>query len=198
MLFLGRPHSDRWVATVFAPPREVFAVAEQVLALPPFTFRVVDSNTAEIVQDIANGFFGQWSKVKNPRNRIRIECEPVDAGTQVTVTAVGVRSARMRAANLLRILGQGERDHATVYRYRTISPGPCTVVQSWAGTGYPVFMAPDHTASRGRAVRPSSKLQALRQRGRWVQVRVGEGDDAEDGWIEADQLVSDQIPARAR
>jgi hypothetical protein len=197
MLYLGRPHTDRWVAIVFAPPREVFAVAEQVLARPPFTFRVVDANTADVVQDIANGFFGQWSKVKNPGNRIRIECEPIEVGTQVTVTAVGVRSARMRAANLLRILGQGETDGASVYRYRTISPGPCTVVQSWAGTGYPVYTSPDHTATRGRAVRPSSKLEALRQQGRWVRVRVGEGDEVEDGWIEADQLVADRIPARA-
>lgn len=182
---------------MFAPPREVFASAEQVLGLPPFSFRVVDERTAEVVQDIANGLFGQWSRVKHPRNRIRIECDNTDAGTRVTVTAVGDRSATMRATNLIRILGKGETDPHTVYRYRAIPPGNCTIVQSWAGTGYPIYLAPDHTARRGRSVRPASPLVALQQHGRWVKVRAGAGDEAEEGWIEADQLVPDLVPARA-
>jgi hypothetical protein len=45
-------------------------------------------------------------------------------------------------------------------------------------------------------VRPASKLVALEQRGRWVRVRAGEGDDTEEGWIEADQLVPDESLAR--
>lgn len=196
MLYLGPKRQDRWEAVVFAPPREVFALAEQVTGLPPFSFRVVDGHTAEVVQDLANGFFGQWSKVRYPKNRIRIECEPISAGTRVTISAQGDRSCTMRATNLLRILGRGERDRSTVYRYRAIPPGPCTVVQSWAGTGYPVYSEPDHGAPRGRAVRPASPLVALEQRGRWVRVRAGEGDEVEEGWIEADQLVPDQAPPR--
>ncbi|MHB1525847.1 MAG: hypothetical protein ACYDEA_02800 [Candidatus Dormibacteria bacterium] len=196
MLYLGRPRSGHWEAMVFAPPREVFAIAEQVLGLPPFSFRVVDERTAEVVQDIANGLFGQWTKVKYPRNRIRIECDNTDAATRVTVNTVGDRSTTMRATNLIRILGNGEADPHTVYRHRTIPPGNCTIVQSWAGTGYPVYMAPDHAARRGRSVRPSSPLVALQQHGRWVRVRAGAGDAAEEGWIEADQLVPDQVPAR--
>lgn len=182
---------------MFAPPREVFAISEQVLGLPPFSFRVVDERTAEVVQDIANGMFGQWSKVKYPRNRIKIECDNGDAGTLVTVTSVGDRSTTMRATNLIRILGKGEVDAHTVYRYRAIPPGNCTIVQSWAGTGYPIYLAPDHSARRGRAVRPASPLVALEQHGRWVKVRAGAGEGAEEGWIEADQLVPDQVPARA-
>jgi len=197
MLYLGPKRHDRWEAVVFAPPREVFAIAEQVAGLPPFSFRVVDDHTAEVVQDLANGFFGQWSKVRYPKNRIRIECEASPAGTRVTITADGERSVTMRATNLLRILGRGERDAYTVYRYRRIPPGLCTIVQSWAGTGYPIFKEPDHRAERGRAVRPASPLRALRQEGRWVQVRAGEEPDSEVGWIEADQLVPDQAPARA-
>ncbi len=196
MLYLGRKRHDRWDATVFAPPREIFAVAEQVLGLPPFSFQVIDEHTAEVVQDLANGFFGQWSKVRYPKNRIRIECRSIDSGTRVTVTADGERSATMRASNLLRILGSGERDAATVYRYRSIPVGRCTVVQSWAGTGYPIFMEPDHSAPRGRPVRPASPLVALQQKGRWVKVRAGDPPDSQDGWIEADQLVPDMVPAR--
>ncbi len=196
MLYLGRPQSHRWVATVFASPREIFATAEQVSALPPFSFRVVDDRTAEVVQELANGFFGQWTRVKRPRTRIRISCRPSVQGTEVTMTSEGQRSATIRAVNLLRILTRGERDRATVYRYRRISPGPCTLVQSWAGTGYPLFLGPDYSSGRGLPVLPASPLTALEQVGRWVHVRAGLGDQAQAGWIEADQLVSDPVPAR--
>jgi hypothetical protein len=196
MLYLGRRRTNRWVATVFAPPREVFVVAEQVMGLPPFSFRIVDDHTVEVVQELTNGFFGQWSKVKRPKTKVRIECRPISQGTELTMVAEGQRSATMRAVNLLRILTRGERDEATVYRYRTISPGPCTLVQSWAGTGYPLFLDPDHQANRGRPVRPATPLTALKQIGRWVRVRVGNGEDGQEGWIEADQLVSDPVPAR--
>ncbi|MGA8207807.1 MAG: hypothetical protein WB801_01160 [Candidatus Dormiibacterota bacterium] len=194
MLYLGRPRANHWEATVFAPPREVFAVAEQVMALPPFSFRVIDDHTAEVAQVLANGFFGQWSKVKRPKTKIWIECRPSAQGSQLKMVAQGQRSATIRAVNLLRILTHGERDAATVYRSRTIPPGPCTIVQSWAGTGYPIFLAPDHAAKRGMPVLPASALVALEQRGRWVHVRAGAGEDVEDGWIEADQLVPDPSP----
>lgn len=196
MLYLGRPRDDHWTAIVFAPPREVFALAEQVTALPPFTFRVVDGDTAEVVQDLANGFFGQWRTVRYPKNRIRVHCTSTTAGTKVEVDAHGDRAATMRASNLVRVLTAGERDSATVYRYRLIPPGPCTIVQSWAGTGYPLYTEPDHDAPRGEAVKPAGKLVALQQSGRWVRVRAGEGDGCEEGWIEADQLVPDQAPHR--
>ncbi|MGA2872033.1 MAG: SH3 domain-containing protein [Candidatus Dormibacteria bacterium] len=195
MLYLGRHRRNRWVATVFAPPREVFAVAEQVMGLPPFSFRIVDDHTAEVVQELANGLFGQWSKVKRPKTKVRIECHPTSQGTELTMVAEGQRSATMRAVNLLRILTRGERDAATAYRYRTISPGPCTVVQSWSGTGYPIFLGPDHQSQRGAAVRPATPLTALEQTGRWVRVRAGSAEDGQEGWIEADQLVSDPTPA---
>lgn len=191
MQFLGRRRKDSWTATVFAAPREVFATAEQVAALPPFTFRVVDDHTAEVVQDRMNGFFGQWRAVRYPRNRVRIECRPTDAGTEVQMTAVGDRSALIRASNLARLLTLGDRDRATVYRYRAIPRGGCTLVQSWAGTGYPLYREPDLGAERGRAVRPATPLVALEQHGRWVRVRAGSGEDLEEGWLEADQLVPD-------
>lgn len=194
MLYLGRPQRHSWVATVFAPPREIFAVAEQVTALPPFSFRVVDAQTAEVVQALANGFFGQWRQVRYPRTKIRIACRPVLQGTELTLTAEGQRSATMRAVNLLRILTRGERDQATVYRYRVVPPGPCTLVQSWAGSSYPLFLGPDHAAPRGRPVLPATQLTALEQIGRWVHVRSGAPDDQQDGWIEADQLVGDPTP----
>lgn len=194
MLYLGRPRTNRWVTTVYAPPREIFAIAEQVTALPPFSFRVVDEQTAEVAQVLANGFFGQWSKVKHPKTKIRIECQPTARGTELTLVAQGQRSATLRALNLLRILTRGERDMATVYRLRAIPQGPCTVVQSWAGTGYPLFSGPDYGSTRGLPVRPSSPLIAVEQAGRWVRVRAGAGDDVQEGWIEADQLVPDDIP----
>lgn len=171
-------------------------MAEQVTALPPFSFRIIDGSTAEVVQDLANGFFGQWSVVRVPKNRIRVQCTATSAGTKVEVDAQGDRAATSRASNLIRVLTAGERDDATVYRYRLIPPGPCTIVQSWAGTGYPLYVDPAPDAPRGRAVGPSGKLVALQQTGRWVRVRAGEGDDTEEGWIEADQLVPDQAVHR--
>ena len=191
MLYLGRRRTLTWVATVFTPPREVFVVMEQILALPPFTFRVIDTETAEAVQDRVNGFFGQWRTLKHPRDLVRVRCELTDQGTRVTVTAIGPRSSHRRALNLLRILTRGAEDSQTIYRTRTIPPGPCTIPQSWAGTGYPVFQRPDHGAPRGAAVRPASALVALEQQGHWVRVRVGAGETASEGWIEADQLIPD-------
>ncbi len=197
MLYLGRPQSHTWVATVFAPPREIFAVAEQLLGLPPFSFRPIDAKTAEVVQDLANGFFGNWRKVRYPKTKVRIECQPTAAGTLLTVRSQGQRSATLRALNLIRVLTRGEGDQASVYRYRLIPPGPCTVVQSWAGTGYRIYRQPDLNADRGRAVRPATPLFALEQRGRWVHVRAGEGEQFEEGWLEADQLVADDSPQRS-
>jgi hypothetical protein len=194
VLYLGRPRTNRWVTTVYAPPREIFATAEQVMALPPFSFRVIDANTAEVAQVLANGFFGQWSKVKHPKTKVRIECQPTARGTELTLVAQGQRSATLRALNLLRILTRGERDNATVYRLRAVPPGPCTIVQSWAGTGYPLFSGPDYGAQRGLAVLPATPLSALEQVGRWVRVQAGAGDEVQDGWIEADQLVPDLLP----
>lgn len=195
MLYLGRSRTNRWVTTVFAPSREVFAVAEQLMALPPFSFRIIDDHTAEVVQELANGFFGQWKAVKHPHTKVRIECRETARGTELTMIAQGQRSATIRAVNLLRILTQGERDPASVYRLRTIPAGPCTLVQSWAATEYPLFLAPDHGAERGLPVRTASPLLALEQIGRWVHVRAGTGEESQDGWIEADQLVPDQAQA---
>jgi len=196
---------------VFTPAREIFVVAEQVTALPPFSFRQVDDRTAEVTQTLANGFFGGWRRVAAPRNRIGIHCEAGPVGTRLTVTAVGDRAASRRATNLVRIVAAGERDPRTIYRFRAIPVGPCTLVQSWAGTGYPIFVAPDLAAARGAAVRPARPLWALEQRGHWVRVRVGGPAPAADagpsgvdpavaaetpgdglatvGWVEADQLV---------
>ena len=196
MLYLGRPRTNRWVTTVDTPPREIFAVAEQVMALPPFSFRVIDENTAEVAQVLANGLFGQWSKVKRPKTKVRIECHAGTRGTELILVAEGQRSATLRALNLLRILTRGERDEFTVYRSRAVPPGPCTIVQSWAGTGYPLFTAPDYGARRGLPVLPATPLVAREQLGRWVRVQAGFGEDVQEGWIEADQLVPDLVPAR--
>ncbi|MGH7758765.1 MAG: hypothetical protein ACREN7_05595, partial [Candidatus Dormibacteria bacterium] len=185
MLYLGRPQHHRWVTTVYAAPREIFAIAEQVTALPPFSFTVVDAETAEVAQVLANGLFGQWSKVKHPKTKLTIHCRPMGQGTEMTITAQGQRSATIRAVNLIRILTRGERDAATVYRHRTVPPGPCTLVQSWAGTRYPLFLGPDFGAGRGRPVLTATPLEALDQVGRWVKVRAGSGDDSQVGWIEA-------------
>lgn len=195
MLYLGRRRTNRWVTTVYTPPREVFALAEQLMALPPFSFRIIDEHTAEVAQLLANGFFGQWIKVKHPTTKVRIECHSTAQGTALTMVAEGQRSATIRAVNLLRILTQGERDVETVYRLRRIPPGPCTLVQSWAGTGYPLFSNPDYGAERTLPVLPSSPLVALQQTGRWVRVKSGVGEGVREGWIEADQLVPEVIAA---
>ncbi len=197
MLYLGRRRSHTWNATVFAPPREIFTVAAEVTALPPFQFQPLDDQTAEVSQTQANSLFGGWRPVAAPRNRVRIHCEPGAQGTRLTVTATGDRAAIRRATNLVRIVTAGEGDRRTIYRLRTIPVGPCTLVQSWAGTSYPVFLAPDPAAPRGAAVRTASLLWALEQRGPWVRVRIGgrpepgqlPEDPGAEGWIEADELV---------
>lgn len=170
---------------MFTPAREVFTVAEQVTALPPFSFRQLDDRTAEVAQTLANGLIGGWRPVPKPRNLVRIHCETAERGTRVTITATGPRSASRRGVNLVRILARGETDSHTIYRFRAIPPGPCTLVQSWAGTAYALHEAPDSAAARGMAVLPATPLIALEQRGHWVRVGAG----GTEGWIEADQLV---------
>ena len=62
-----------WRFHASAPPREVFATAEQLLGVPPYRFQQLDSSTAEVVEVSRLGLAGNWtSKVRNPA-WVRIE-----------------------------------------------------------------------------------------------------------------------------
>jgi len=145
------------------------------------------------------GLFGQWS---TPRARIRwVRCRALEGavGTSVEIEASsggGLVFKAMgkadlgpssRALQLIRLLTSGAGDARTLYRDRRIPPGPVTLVASWAGMPYRLFMEPRHDAPRGREILTATEVEALAERvGSFVKVRVA---GADEGWIESDQIV---------
>jgi len=102
-----------------------------------------------------------------PRIRIRwVRCRAVSSseGTVVEIEASsggGLISKAMgkadrgpvtRALQVVRLLTAGAGDARTVYRDRRIPPGPVTLVASWAGTPYRLFLEPRRDAARGREI----------------------------------------------
>jgi len=71
-----------------------------------------------------------------------------------------------------------------------------TLVASWAGTPYRLFMEPRHDAARGREILTATEVEALAERsGQFVKVRVA---GADEGWVESDQIVpSPAVSTRA-
>src|SRR5438132_1314082 len=61
-----------WRFTAAAPPREVFAVMEQLIGTPPYRFQVVGDDEARALEVQRRGFFGNWGR---PRIAVRwISC----------------------------------------------------------------------------------------------------------------------------
>ena len=88
---------------------------------------------------------------------------------------------------LFRSLTAGANDSRTVYRDRRIPPGPVTLVASWAGTPYRLFLEPRRDATRGREILTATEVVALDEHsGEFVKVRVAGTDE---GWLESDQIV---------
>jgi hypothetical protein len=193
------PSAYTWRLIVAAPPREVFAVMEQMIGTPPYRYEIAGESEARITEFRRRGLFGQWSK---PRARIRwVRCRALESpqGTSVEIEASsggGLIFKAMgkadlgpmtRALQLIRLLTSGSGDPRTLYRDRRIPPGPVTLVASWAGMPYRLFTEPRHDAPRGREILTATELEALAERvGPFVKVRV---DGAEEGWIESDQIV---------
>ncbi len=193
------PSAHTWRLVVAAPPREVFAVMEQMIGTPPYRYEIAGDTEARITEHRRRGLFGQWSK---PRARIRwVRCraQEVAQGTLLEIEASsggGLIFKAMgkadlgpttRALQLIRLLAAGSGDARTLYRDRRIPPGPVTLVASWAGMPYRLFTEPRHDAPRARAILTATELEALAERvGPFVKVRVA---GADEGWVESDQIV---------
>jgi hypothetical protein len=193
------PSAQTWHLLAAAPPREVFAIMEQMIGTAPYRYEVVGDSEARIVEHRRRGLFGNWAK---PKVRIRwVRCRAVTTteGTWVEVEASsggGLISKAMgkadkgpttRALQVIRLLTAGAADSRTLYRDRHIPPGPVTLVASWAGTPYRLFLEPRRDAARGREILTATEVEALPERdGQFVKVRVA---GADEGWVESDQIV---------
>ncbi len=168
--------------------REVFAVTEQMVGTPPYRFDPTGPESARIVEFERKHFlFGQFSKkVRNPR-WIDVSAREVEAGTEVLVTAVNGKAPKMRALQVVQLLTRGVRDRRTIYRDRAMPAGAITLVASWAGMKYPIFLEPGYDAPRGEMVHTASRIEALGMHGvTWVHVRLESGAE---GYVERDQVV---------
>ena len=191
-----------WKFSCPTPPREVFAVMEQMLGVPPYRFEAVDAQAARIVEVSRLGFFGQWKKSVVRPAWVTVTAVEGEDGTEVVVQSsvkplsatrlTRLPGAPARALQLVQLLTRGRSDGRTVYRDRRIPVGPITLVASWAGTAYPLYTAPSFDAPRGENIFTATPLGAVEQRGSFVKVALGDGST---GWVERDQIVP--APARA-
>ena len=175
---------------------------EQMIGTPPYRFEVVGEDTARIVEYQRNSLVGHWRRVdgtgkflgrrrRPARNQRWVTCtaKVEDTGTVVQLEASKGRGAIPRALQLIGVLSRGVNDPRTIYRVRFIPPGPVTLVASWAGMPYPLFIAPRTAARREawrsspprgwrpfRAARPSSSRCRL--------------SDGTEGYVERDQIVA--------
>ena len=186
-----------WRFQASAPPREVFATAEQLLGVPPYRFQQLDETTAEVVEVSRLGLAGNWtSRVRNPA-WVRIEARQAEHGTAVQVSAsrrpfalsrgARISGAGERALQLVRLLSTGTHDYRTIYRDRHIPAGPISLVASWAGTPYPLFVEPRFDSPRGTAILTASRIVSTGEgSGPFIKVVLPDGTG---GWVERDQCV---------
>ncbi len=180
------PSRHSWQFVAAAPPREVFSVFEQMVGTPPFRYEVTGRDSARVIEAERKGFFGQWSKrVRRPR-WVTCTARLGDTGTEVTIEASSGKGAVPRALQLVVLLSRGTRDRRTIYRDRHFPNGPVTLVASWAGTPYQLYLEPRFNAPRGEAVLTATALGSLGHRGAFTEVVT---DTGVTGWIERDQLV---------
>ncbi|HEY2704221.1 MAG TPA: hypothetical protein VGL20_11070 [Candidatus Dormibacteraeota bacterium] len=180
------PSRQSWKFVAAAPPREVFAVMEQMVGIPPFRYEVTGPDSARAIEAERKGFFGQWSKrVRRPR-WVTCTARLIETGTEVAVEASKGKGAVPRGLQLVVLLSRGNRDRRTIYRDRHFPNGPVTLVASWAGMRYRMYTEPRFDAPRGEAVLTATRLFSLGHHGAFVQVRTETGAT---GWIERDQLV---------
>lgn len=191
---------QHWRFITACPPREVFAVMEQMIGTFPFRYEVTGENSARVVEFTRKGLFGNWTKrMLRPVQWVTCTAETVDGGTLVTVecsrrsVAGGRDPSPTRALQLVQLLSRGVDDQRTIYRDRTIPPGPVTLVASWAGTPYQLYNEPNFAAERGAEIFTASRVHAVAGgTATFVKVRCADGTE---GYIERDQLVP--APERA-
>lgn len=189
-----------WRFVVPTPPREVFATMEQLIGTLPYRFEVLDKDTAQAIEVSRRGIFGSWV---TPRVAVRwVRCGAIRTaqGTEVTVTASSPGGMLLkatgrldgapvaRALQLVKLLTAGRDDARTIYRQRLIPPGPVTLVASWAGTPYRLYVEPRYDAEPGPEIHTATELQAVPGGdAAFVKVRLRDG---REGYVERDQVVA--------
>ena len=181
--------AQHWTFLASVPPREVFAVMEQMLGTFPFRFELTGESSARIVEFRRRGLIGQWSRHVELRTRwVTCEARIESSGTVVTVAASKGLGPVPRALQLVQLLTRGSDDARTIYRHRNIPEGPVSLVASWAGMPYQLFTEPRRDAPRGPGVRTASGVQAIAGgSGPFTKVRLSDGTE---GFIETDQIVA--------
>lgn len=190
---MARSGARTWHVVTASPPREVFAVMEQLLGTLPYRFEPVDEHTARIVEVVRNGFFGNWRRVKRSPHWVTVRVHADKDGTAVDVEASSAYAAQTRALQLHQLLQRGISDRRTVYRDRHIPEGPVSLVASWAGTGYGLYLEPRYGAARGQVVHTATEMAATSDLvGQFIKVKTADGAE---GYVERDQIVP--APPRA-
>jgi hypothetical protein len=198
--------AHQWRFLVAAPPREVFAVMEQMIGTPPYRFEVLGDDRARIVEFQRNSLVGTWRRVdgtgrfmgrqrKPAGNQRWVTCTATlaETGTVVELEASRGRGALPRALQFIGVVSRGVQDKRTIYRSRHIPPGPVTLVASWAGMPYALYTEPRYDAPRGVEVVTASPMEAVPGgNAEFVRVRLSDGTE---GYIERDEIVA--APARA-
>lgn len=193
------PERQTWRFVTPAPPREVFATMEQLIGTPPYRFEILGEDSARAIEVSRRGLFGNWTKPRVDIRWVRATAVRRPHGTEVIVTASSrggllvMATGRAdpgptsRALQLVRLLTAGRSDQRTIYRERQIPPGPVTLVASWAGTPYRLYLEPDFHAPRGVEILTATDLVAVAGgTAEFVKVRTGEGAE---GYVERDQIV---------
>jgi len=181
--------AQRWTFLAAVPPREVFAVMEQMLGSFPFRFELTGESSARIVEFRRKGLVGQWSKRVAIHTRwVTCEARPTASGTVVTVVASRGRGPVPRALQLVQLLSRGSADPRTIYRRRAMPSGPVSLVASWAGMPYRLYTEPRWEAPRGARVLTATGVEAIPGgEGAFTKVRLADGTE---GYIETDQIVA--------
>jgi hypothetical protein len=198
--------AQHWRFVVAAPPREVFAVMEQMIGTPPYRFEVLGENSAQVVEFQRNSLVGHWRRVDGTGRFLGRERRPArnqrwvrgtatieDAGTVIDLEASKGRGALPRALQLIGVLSRGVDDPRTIYRVRHIPPGPVTLVASWAGMPYLLLTTAARDAPRGPEIFTATSMDAVPGgTAEFVRVRLSDGTE---GYVERDQVVA--APERA-
>ena len=182
--------AQHWTFLAAVPPREVFAVMEQMLGSFPFRFELTGESSARIVEFRRKGLVGQWSKRVAIHTRwVTCEARRTASGTVVTVAASRGRGPVPRALQLVQLLSRGSARSA----HRLPAPGdPRRAGQPGRLLGRDALSASTPSrAGRRRAARrvlTASGVEAIPGgEGAFTKVRLADGTE---GFIETDQIVA--------
>lgn len=205
------PRKHAWEFVSPAPPREIFASMEQMCGTPPYRFEVTGRTSARVVEFERVNFLGHWVRLarregngsqavevdgspawRRPVRWVSATIEPFRGGSRVRMEASDGRFVASRAVQLIELVTRGALDRRTVYRDRRVPPGPVTLVASWAGMLYHLYLEPRYDAERGPGVHTASHLVAVHGDSAFTRVRL---EDGAEGYVETDQIVASPVEA---